>query len=58
MFKHLKNFLIAIVLTFSFVGSVKALVLPNGIDINSEYIYNVWNTYFEGKTVNQINNSS
>lgn len=58
MFKHLKNFLIAIVLTFSFIGGVKALVLPNGIDINSEYIYNVWNTYFEGKTVNQINNSS
>ena len=55
MFKHLKNFLIATVLTFSFIGSINALdntndgFIVNGITINNELIDNIWSN-IEGKT--------
>lgn len=61
MFKHLKTSIIVIVLTFSFIMDIYALdsfTMGNGTVINQEYIDNLWDTYINGKTSNDITNSS
>lgn len=63
MFKHLKNFLIAIVLTFSFMSNINALTYNytntddgynfHGLNLNQKLIDDIWNN-LNGKTFNEV----
>lgn len=59
MKKFLKIF--SFFFSFCFINSVYALdsfTMGNGTVINQEYVQNLWNTYFKGKSCKDITNSS
>lgn len=52
----MKKFLKILVFFFSFcfIGSIHAYTMPNGLEINQEYIQNLWNTYLKDKNPHDL----